>query len=102
MLIESCKNPYPFDDQPAKKCIEPVQFTRSYLSDCQHSVPFAVDSFLGEELYGDPLVGLHLCALPLPGDQGGGLPSKPNVVAESVALLYLDIIHSRLMDECLH
>ena len=48
------------------------------------------------------LLGLDEAALPLPGDGGRRLAPEPDVVAEGVALLDLDIVHPGLVDKRLH
>ena len=56
----------------------------THFSDCEHGVPLAVDSLLGEELEGEPGLRLYDGALPLPGDGGWRLPSEPDVVPETI------------------
>ena len=48
------------------------------------------------------LLGLDDAALPLPGDGGRRLAPEPDVVAEGVPLLDLDIVHAGLVDKRLH
>ena len=77
------------------------QLRVNYLLYGEDCILLAVDGLLGEQVQGDPLVplGVDDSVLALPRDVWRGLASEPDVVADRLALLDLDVVHARVVDK---